>query len=190
MLCKPVASFGYRIQHQLHFKACPNIRKEVGRIMFSNVLEHRYRFPNFCNICCIKKSRFETVILNFNVVQAKFTENKQSKCTRLLSVTFRSIFYLAFIMNVAIFTFRFFDVARFRCCSVQKSLLIPLRKVHFPELLQSLSSVTRESCQHWMPVLNSGGAGRDRVFVFRCNSKSIVASGWNPLHISRLLTTG
>jgi hypothetical protein len=39
-------------------------------------------------------------------------------------------------------------------------------------------------------LLNVGGLGRDSVFVFRYDSKSIVVSGWNPLHISRLLTTG
>lgn len=73
-------------------KACPNIRKEVDRIMFSDVLEHR-----FCNICCIQKSRSETVIRNFYVVQAKqFTENKQSNCTRLPSVSFKSIFPSSF----------------------------------------------------------------------------------------------
>lgn len=96
---------------------------------------------------------------------------------------------------MALFTFCFFDVTTFRCYSVQKSLLSPLRKVHFPELLQTVKCNKRklpalDADETFQTMLSSVGLVGDRDFLFRLNSKATVVSGWNLLHTTRLLTRG
>jgi hypothetical protein len=75
---------------------------------------------------------------------------------------------------------------------IQSSLLASPKKLHYSALLQSLSNVTQKGAtldvgETFQCLLNSDGAGEDRVFVFPCSFKLTVTSVLSPRNVSRLL---